>query len=101
MKHAQGSRSDMQAVDSRPKLRRLAALALILGMALCLLALLLHPVAPHAVAVAPILLLPVLLFGLVLVPRSLWPAFELGQQFALPIRARASLFQRPPPISLL
>ena len=101
MKHAQGSRSDMQAVDSRPKLRRLAALALILSMALCLLALLLHPVAPHAVAVAPILLLPVLLFGLVLVPRSLWPAFELAQQFALPIRARASLFQRPPPISLL
>lgn len=90
----------MQAVDSRPKLRSFAALVLILSAALCLLALLLHPVSPHPVAAAPILLLPVLLFGLVLVPRSLWPPFEPAQQFALPIRARASLFQRPPPSSL-
>lgn len=67
------------------------------GLALCLVLLLLHPAPVHGGAVSAVLLLPVFLFGLVLVPRSLWPASDLEQRFALPILCRASLFQRPPP----
>jgi hypothetical protein len=68
-----------------------------LGMALCLLALLLHPAPVHGAALAGFVLLPVVLFGLVLVPRSLWPAADLDQIFAAPVLCRADLFQRPPP----
>ena len=69
-------------------------------VALCLLALLLHPAAPHVPVLAALVLLPVALFGLVTVPRSLWPASDLNPLVCLPVRARASLFQRPPPRSL-
>jgi hypothetical protein len=76
--------------------RLLAALAL----ALCLLALLLlQPVATHAPVLATVILLPVALFGLVAVPRALWPAAELNPLHPLPAQARAHLLQRPPPIS--
>jgi hypothetical protein len=68
-----------------------------LGLAFCLVALLLHPMPAHGPALAGFVLLPVLLFGLVVVPRSLWPAAELDQNFAAPILCRANLFQRPPP----
>jgi hypothetical protein len=72
-----------------------------LGLALCLLALaLLHPVAPQAPVLAAVILLPVVLFGLVAVPRSLWRAADLDSLTPLPVRARAQLFQRPPPNSL-
>lgn len=72
-----------------------------LCLALCLLALvLLHPVAPHGPVLAAIVLLPVALFGLVVVPRSLWPAADLNPLVPVPVRARAQLFQRPPPNSL-
>jgi hypothetical protein len=67
------------------------------GLALCLVLLLLHPSPAGGAGFAAVLLLPVSLFGLVLVPRSLWPASGLEQRFAVPILCRASLFQRPPP----
>lgn len=71
------------------------------GLALCLLALvLLQPVTPHAPVLAAVVLLPVVLFGLVIVPRLLWPAADLDPLIAAPVRARAQLFQRPPPNSL-
>jgi hypothetical protein len=76
---------------------RLAAL----GLALGLLALaLLHPLAPQAPVLAAVMLLPVVLFGLVDVPRSLWRTADLDPLVPLPVRARAQLFQRPPPNSL-
>jgi hypothetical protein len=62
--------------------------------------LLLHPVAPIAPLLAAVVLLPVVLFGLVAVPRSLWPAADLNSLAVIPVRARAHLFQRPPPNSL-
>jgi hypothetical protein len=65
------------------------------GLALCLVALLAHPVAGYSLAA--LILAPVLLFGLVLVPRSLWPAADPGVCFAPRVLARAHLFQRPPP----
>jgi hypothetical protein len=72
-----------------------------LGLALCLFALvLLHPVSPQAPVLAAVILLPVVLFGLVAVPRSLWPAADLDPLVSIPVRARAHLFQRPPPNSL-
>jgi formate hydrogenlyase subunit 4 len=75
--------------------------SVILFAALCLFVLvLLHPMAPQAPVLAVVILLPVVLFGLVLVPRSLWPAANLDPLVPLPLRARAQLFQRPPPHSL-
>jgi hypothetical protein len=71
------------------------------GLALCLLALaLLHPLQPQAPVLAAVVLLPVVLFGLVVAPRSLWRAADLDPLVPLPVRARAPLFQRPPPNSL-
>lgn len=71
------------------------------GLALCLLALvLLHPATPHTPLLAAVVLLPVVLFGLVAVPRTLWPAADLDPLTPVPLRARAQLFQRPPPNSL-
>lgn len=72
---------------------------LIAGLAVCLLALLLHPSLAQSAVVAALLLVPVLVFGLVPVPRSLWPCRDLDHRFALHVRSRASLFQRPPPSS--
>lgn len=72
---------------------------LIAGLAVCLLALLLHPSLAQSAIVAALLLFPVLLFGLIPVPRSLWPCRDLDHRFALPFRSRARLFQRPPPSS--
>ena len=72
-----------------------------LGLAICLFALvLLHPMAPHAPLLAAVVLLPVVLFGLVVAPRSLWLAAKLDAFVPVPVRARAQLFQRPPPNSL-
>ena len=83
-------------MSSPGSLSRCQALV-IAGVAVCLLALLLlHAPAPGLV-LAVVVLFPVLLFGLVPVPRSLWPLCGLEQRFALPIRCRRSLFQRPPP----
>lgn len=68
-----------------------------LSLAVCLLLLAFHPAPAHSASLAAFVLLPVLLFGLVLVPISLWPAFDLDQHFvALPV-CRANLFERPPP----
>ena len=69
----------------------------VLSVAFCLPLLLLHPLPAHGPAVAAFVLLPVVLFGLVVVPRSLFPAADLDQRFALPILTRADRFQRPPP----
>lgn len=71
---------------------------IILAIGLVLLAV--HPVAGVAL-VASLVLTPVLLFGLVAVPRSLWPAADLDQRFVAPLLSLAGLFQRPPPISIL
>ncbi len=78
-------------------LRRNWRTIVVLGMALGLLALLLHPVVTHGPALAAFVLLPVLLFGLVLAPLSLWPAGDLEQRWVAPVLCRAHLFQRPPP----
>ena len=77
-------------------LRKLAAF----GLAICLVALALHPTAASAAALAAFILLPVALFGLVLTPRSLWPVADPAPHFALPVFWLAELFQRPPPFSL-
>jgi hypothetical protein len=82
-----------------PKLnwRKAAALFAVLG----LLALaLLHPLAPQGPVLAAVILLPVALFGLVLIPRLLWSASDRDPLIPVPVRARAQLFQRPPPHSL-
>ena len=70
---------------------------LIAGLTVCVLVLLLHPAPAQHGLLAAFALVPVLLFGLVVVPRSLWPSCDLEQPFALPVRCRTSLFQRPPP----
>ena len=74
-------------------LHKLAAV----GIGLCLLAVLVHPAPAHTPALAAFILLPVVLFGLILVPRSLWPCRNVEQPVALAVRGRTSLFQRPPP----
>jgi len=66
-------------------------------MALCLVALTLHPVATHGPVLAAFVLLPVVLFGLVTAPHSLWPTADGEQQWAVPVLCRPHLFQRPPP----
>jgi hypothetical protein len=76
--------------------RTLAALVL----AICLVALVVHPTAAGFAALAALVLVPVALLGLVEVPRSLWPALDLELALAVSVLPRASLFQRPPPASL-
>lgn len=76
--------------------RNLAAMVL----AICLVALVLHPASAGAALLAVLVLAPVTLFGLILVPRSLWPPLQLETVFAAPVLRRAALFQRPPPVSL-
>jgi hypothetical protein len=89
------TRSFMDSTISLSKWRGFAAL----GMAFCLLALLVSPVPAVGLALGMVLV-PVLLFGLVLVPQSLWPAADREQTFAAPILSRVALFQRPPPFSI-
>lgn len=69
-------------------------------MAICLLLLVAYPAAGVALATT-LVLTPVLLFGLIAVPQSLWPAADLEQRLVPGVLGRASLFQRPPPISIL
>jgi hypothetical protein len=76
-------------------LRKLAAV----GELIFLLALVVHPTAA-AGFVLSLVLAPMVLFGLVLTPRSLWPALDLERVFGVSILTRAALFQRPPPFSL-
>lgn len=71
-----------------------------LGIALCLLLLTAQPMAAVALATA-LILMPVLLFGLIVVPRSLWPAADPDQHFVESAFGRAELLQRPPPVSFL
>ncbi|MGA8108243.1 MAG: hypothetical protein WB974_02340 [Acidobacteriaceae bacterium] len=71
-----------------------------IGVAICLLLLVVQPAAGVALATA-LVLTPVLLFGLVVVPRSLWPAADPEQRFDSALLGRAGMFQRPPPISIL
>lgn len=67
------------------------------GIVICLLALLLHPVSAAGSVLVACVLFPVLLFGLIPVPRSLWPCRDLNQRRAVLVLSRASIFQRPPP----
>ncbi len=83
----------MKRVDLRSNWQWLAAL----GLAICLLALLLHPVPAHDALLAAFVLFPVVFLGLVLVPQSLWPVSDLELRFVAPILCLANLFQRPPP----
>jgi len=76
-----------------------AAAGICLGL-IGLLLLVAHPAAVTAL-VAAFVLLPVVLFGIVAVPRSLWPALDLEAAFTAPIPVRARLFERPPPVSIL
>lgn len=71
-----------------------------IGMAICLLMLVVYPAAGVGMATA-LILTPVLLFGLVTVPRSLWPAANPDQRFVSAVLGRTGLFQRPPPFSIL
>lgn len=74
----------------------------VMGMAICLLALLVYPTtAGVAVLAAALILTPLFLFGLVGAPRSLWPAADLSLQSAPAAPFRAALWQRPPPSFLL
>ena len=74
----------------------------VVGVAICLLALVVHPAtAGGLAALAAVVLPPVLLFGLMLVPRSLWPSMNLEPYCAVPVLCRAGLFVRPPPFSIL
>ncbi len=75
---------------------KLAAMGMVIG----LLLLVVQPAASVALAAA-LILTPVFLFGLVVAPRSLWPAADLEQPFVRRMPARAALFQRPPPASIL
>jgi hypothetical protein len=68
----------------------------VLGLLLCLLVSLAHPVITHAIQLFPFIVLPLFLFGLVPAPRIFWPARE-EQLFRALAVARADLFQRPPP----
>jgi hypothetical protein len=77
--------------------RKLAAF----GLAICLLALAIHPTPAGVPLLAASVLQPALLFGLVLVPRLLWPATDMEPRCAVPILCRAGLFVRPPPVSIL
>jgi hypothetical protein len=70
------------------------------SMGIVLLALVVQPAASIALAAA-LILTPVFLFGLVAAPRSLWPAADLEQPVVPRVLARATLFQRPPPASIL
>ncbi|HEX4065018.1 MAG TPA: hypothetical protein VHZ09_03265 [Acidobacteriaceae bacterium] len=69
-----------------------------MGMAICLLMLVVYPAAGVALATA-LVLTPVLLFGLVVVPWSLWPAAD--PRLVPAVFGQAELFQRPPPVSIL
>jgi|HubBroStandDraft_1064217.scaffolds.fasta_scaffold282288_1 hypothetical protein len=77
-------------------LRKLAAV----GGLIFLLASVVHPTTAVGFVLS-LVLTPVVLFGLVLTPRSLWPALDLERTFGAPILVRAALFQRPPPFSVL
>ena len=77
--------------------RNLAAMVL----AICLVAVLVHPTAAGVAALAALVLAPVTLFGLVETPRSLWPALALKRVFTAAVQVRGELFQRPPPVSIL
>jgi hypothetical protein len=71
-----------------------------MGMAICLLALLVHPTAASVAALAAVILVPLVLFGLVVAPRSLWPVVDVRVRCTSAVPCRAALFQRPPPSSL-
>lgn len=71
-----------------------------LGLALCLLALLVHPAPAQGAVLAAFVLLPVFLFGLLPAPRPLWPPADPERRSAGTVLCRAGLFQRPPPFSL-
>ncbi|MGB6610410.1 MAG: hypothetical protein WBE63_11785, partial [Acidobacteriaceae bacterium] len=91
-----GFRVEGTAAMMKLNARKLAAV----GGVILLLALVVQPTAAVGFALS-LVLAPVTLFGLVLTPRSLWPAFDLERAFGVPILARAALFQRPPPVSFL
>lgn len=57
-----------------------------LGLGLCLVVLFVQPAPAHNTPMAAfVVLLPIILFGLVLIPRSLWPSSDLDQRFAAPV----------------
>jgi hypothetical protein len=72
----------------------------VVGGVILLLALVVQPTAAVGFVLS-LVLAPVMLFGLVLTPRSLWPALDLEPVFGVPILTRAALFQRPPPVFFL
>ena len=83
--------SPMDTAHRRLSWRLLA----VIGLMLCVAVFLLHASPAHN---APdFLLLPVVLFGLVLVPRSLWPVFDFDLRCNAPLLHGTTLFQRPPP----
>jgi hypothetical protein len=67
-----------------------------MGVGIGLLLLIVQPVAGVALATA-LVLTPVLLFGLIAVPRSLWPAADLLFRAGLPLFLGPERFQQPPP----
>jgi len=67
------------------------------ALALCLVALVLHPLSADHSAIGAFLFSPIFLFGLALVPRSLWPPCDMDEGLVAPVLNRTDLFQRPPP----
>ena len=73
----------------------LVALAVAIGLLL-----LVSQASGHGGALPLCFVLPsILLFGLVEVPRSLWPLVEASLTIRHQLLERASLFQRPPPFA--
>jgi len=91
-----GFRVEGRAAMMNLNARKLAAV----GGVIFLFALVVQPTAAVGFVLS-LVLAPVVLFGLVLTPRSLWPAFDPERAVGAPILSRAALFQRPPPFSIL
>jgi hypothetical protein len=74
--------------------KALLAITVVIGL---LLLLVLHISGDAGAVPACFVLMQVLFFGLVDVPRSLWPLAEISLTIRHQILEPASLFQRPPP----
>jgi hypothetical protein len=75
--------------------KALFAIAAVIG----LLLLALYPSQSVSALPACVVLLPIMFFGLVNVPRSLWPVAEASLEIQHQCLERLSLFQRPPPFA--
>ena len=88
----------MTGVSDHKQLRRFRAAVLLMAtVSLLLLLLVAHPADHHDFTVIGFVLIPVFLFGRVVIEDTMWPTNDASNGRHLPILARSSLFQRPPP----